>query len=197
VAFGQGATLRELCVRYGTENVTGINIASDQVEHARQAGIACDMHVMDAAELDFPAGSFDGILCVEAAFHFRSRASFLNKAFDVLRPGGVLVLSDFLLRGTVALDHDIFPPENITNSVQDYRQLFAEAGFSPSAVTVEITTNRQLVPFLSRMLEFSGYLPQPDPDVIRIEEVHSQVAIQFVLSRLLNISDTAIVTARR
>jgi SAM-dependent methyltransferase len=38
--------------------------------------------------------SVDGVISVEAAFHFPSRARFLAEAFRVLRPGGVLSFSD-------------------------------------------------------------------------------------------------------
>jgi SAM-dependent methyltransferase len=39
-------------------------------------------------------GSFDGVISVEAAFHFPSRARFFAEAHRVLRPGGALTMSD-------------------------------------------------------------------------------------------------------
>jgi ubiquinone/menaquinone biosynthesis C-methylase UbiE len=197
VAFGQGGSLKRLCAIYGENNVVGINIADDQVKHAKSAGIACQIMVMDAAKVSFDDESFDGILCMEAAFHFRTRLSFLKNAFRVLRPEGRLVLSDFLLRSGVNLDSDIFPPENIVRSIDEYRMLYRDAGFSPDALEVQSTATLQLVPFIARMAELAGYLPTPDPEHINIEAGHSREAILFILTRLLNIADTVIVCGRR
>ena len=48
----------------------------------------------DACLLPFADGSFDGVISVEAAFHFASRADFFRGAHRALRPGGVLTMSD-------------------------------------------------------------------------------------------------------
>ncbi len=48
----------------------------------------------DAARLPVAAGTVDGIISVEAAFHFRSRKAFFDECYRVLRPGGVLSMSD-------------------------------------------------------------------------------------------------------
>jgi SAM-dependent methyltransferase len=48
----------------------------------------------DAARLPIAAGTVDGVISVEAAFHFRARKAFFDECYRVLRPGGVLSMSD-------------------------------------------------------------------------------------------------------
>jgi SAM-dependent methyltransferase len=48
----------------------------------------------DAARLPIAGGTLDGVISVEAAFHFRSRKAFFDECYRVLRPGGVLSISD-------------------------------------------------------------------------------------------------------
>jgi SAM-dependent methyltransferase len=48
----------------------------------------------DATRLPLRDASVDGVISVEAAFHFPSRAAFFAEGVRVLRPGGVLTMSD-------------------------------------------------------------------------------------------------------
>ena len=72
-------------------NITEWQLAAgrDRLREAAAAPV-----VGDAARLPVAAGSVDGIVSVEAAFHFRSRRAFFDECYRVLRPGGVLSTSD-------------------------------------------------------------------------------------------------------
>jgi SAM-dependent methyltransferase len=54
--------------------------------------------VGDATRLPIADGVVDGVISVEAAFHFRSRQAFFEECRRVLRPGGVLSISDIAVQ---------------------------------------------------------------------------------------------------
>ena len=80
----------------GTRSLTAVNITLSQLLAGRQRLAEAGAHAVgaDATRLPLRSGSFDGVISVEAAFHFPSRALFFSEAFRVLRPGGVLTMSD-------------------------------------------------------------------------------------------------------
>jgi erythromycin 3''-O-methyltransferase len=79
-----------------TRALVAVNITRSQLvaggDRLREAG-AVGVNG-DATRLPFADGSFDGVISVEAAFHFPSRARFFAEAYRVLCPGGVLTMSD-------------------------------------------------------------------------------------------------------
>ena len=72
-------------------NITEWQLSAGR-DRLRQA--AARAVVGDATRLPIADGSVDGVISVEAAFHFRSRRAFFDECFRVLRPGGVLSTSD-------------------------------------------------------------------------------------------------------
>ena len=73
-----------------------VNIAEWQLragrDQLREAGAA--PVAGDAVRLPIASGAADGVISVEAAFHFRSRQAFFEECYRVLRPGGVLSITD-------------------------------------------------------------------------------------------------------
>src|SRR5439155_22471526 len=73
-----------------------LNITEWQLRAGRAKLRAADASpvVGDACRLPIAGGSLDGVISVEAAFHFASRRAFFEECVRVLRPGGVLTMSD-------------------------------------------------------------------------------------------------------
>jgi SAM-dependent methyltransferase len=76
-------------------NITEWQLAAgrDRLMQAAAAPVAGD-----AVRLPVADGVVDGVISVEAAFHFRSRQAFFDECYRVLRPGGVLSMSDISIR---------------------------------------------------------------------------------------------------
>lgn len=77
-------------------SLVALNVTESQLRagRARLADAAARAVAGDACRIPFGDAAFDGLISVEAAFHFRSRRSFFEEARRVLRPGGVLTMSD-------------------------------------------------------------------------------------------------------
>ena len=80
----------------GPQQLVAMNITESQLRAGREpmAEAAASPVLADAMRIPLADGSVDGVISVEAAFHFRSRRRFFDEAFRVLRPGGVLSMSD-------------------------------------------------------------------------------------------------------
>jgi SAM-dependent methyltransferase len=66
-----------------------LSAGKDRLREATAAPVAGD-----AGRLPLADGAADGLISVEAAFHFRSRRAFFEECHRVLRPGGVLTMTD-------------------------------------------------------------------------------------------------------
>ncbi len=97
VGCGIGGSSRILANYYGF-NVTGITISPAQVKRAKELTpyeCKCNFKVMDALNLQFEDGAFDGVWSVEAGAHMNNKTKFADQMLRTLRPGGYLALADW------------------------------------------------------------------------------------------------------
>jgi ubiquinone/menaquinone biosynthesis C-methylase UbiE len=93
---------------------------------------------MDANALAFSDESFEAVICVEAAFHFDTRETFLRECLRILKKGGTLALTDILLHKEGHNLLPLWPSCNFVSSLFDYQTLVRKVGFS-SADVMDIT----------------------------------------------------------
>jgi SAM-dependent methyltransferase len=98
LAAGQGRILEFGCSfghlllalkRAGHEKLLGVDISASAIQRARQAGL--DVLQGDIAELSLEKGSWDLIIADNLLEHISSPGEILASAYDLLRPGGLLV----------------------------------------------------------------------------------------------------------
>jgi ubiquinone/menaquinone biosynthesis C-methylase UbiE len=98
VGCGFGGTLDHLRSRNADCRLVGLNIDVRQLQAAvRLIGDGVAFVTGDGCSLPLADQSVDHVLAVESIFHFPSRKAFFQEAARVLRPGGTLALSDFLM----------------------------------------------------------------------------------------------------
>jgi SAM-dependent methyltransferase len=102
VGCGFGGTLDLVRSRHAGCRLVGLNIDERQVRWASRLVGAGDPVIpfvtADGCRLPVADGSLDHVLAVECVFHFPSRKTFFVEAARVLKPGGTLSLSDFVVK---------------------------------------------------------------------------------------------------
>lgn len=99
IGCGLGTPAIQLASEYGVR-VTGINISTRQVAGAKAramaAGLADQVTILygDYNSLDFPDGSFDAVVAMEALVYGSDLGHTLGGLHRVLRPGGRLSLTE-------------------------------------------------------------------------------------------------------
>ena len=103
VACGMGAQDAHLMKTAAPASIDALDVTWPHVV-ATRARMAEDgfadrvkAHHGTATALPFPDGSFTHVMSIEGPEHFHTRELFMHEAFRVLRPGGVLAVTDYTL----------------------------------------------------------------------------------------------------
>ena len=143
--------------------VTGVNITPFQVVAARDAvrraglGSAVDVIEADVVDTGLPDGTYDLVWALESAVHVPDKAAFLAEAHRLLRPGGRLMVAEYLVRDAPALteaeriDLDLWTDGWAMADLlsdADYRGLLAGQGFAETRI---VDLSRNVVPSLRRL----------------------------------------------
>ena len=104
----EGATILELApgpgylaielARLGNYHIVGLDISATFVEiaqeKAKEAGVAIDFRLGNAARMPLADNLFDGIVCSAAFKNFAEPVKALDEMFRVLKPGGKALIID-------------------------------------------------------------------------------------------------------
>ncbi|MEU0483717.1 methyltransferase domain-containing protein [Streptosporangium sp. NPDC006013] len=143
--FGYGDQDFMWLKRHNPEKIVGLNVTP---KHVQVAQAKAHEHGLDdrlifqegsATAMTFEPGSFDRVVALESALHFRTRDEFFRQAHHILRPGGVLATADVVPLKVNKDDHrDLFsttvPGENLYDG-NEYVARLRAAGFVHAQLT--------------------------------------------------------------
>lgn len=145
VCCGNGAETTRIYQRLKPQRIHGIDITKAHIDACQKRAAALGLSEKllfqrgDACKTGFPAETFSHVVGIEGPAHFNTREAFFAESHRVLKPGGVLMLTDSIVRKMQrGLAEDVvaqlclkvwyMPPENWVD-VQTYRKQLERHGF--------------------------------------------------------------------
>jgi SAM-dependent methyltransferase len=181
VACGVGTTTLLMARQFGLDPV-GLDASEANLTVARERTAEAPPVLVEfvrgsAAALPFPDDSFDAVVCECALSTFPDQPAAVAEARRVLKPGGVVGLSDMAVEGEFSDDLAQWAAPWAcvvgARSVPGYQQLFAAAGFrclqtdDESAALIRLTADLKRKLLLAGLSQVLGALPGLDVTGLR------------------------------
>jgi ubiquinone/menaquinone biosynthesis C-methylase UbiE len=111
IGCGRGGGLSAIKRYYEVEHAVGIDINTNQIAFCRNRHSISGLEFHEGNALHIPVDdeTFDFVINVESCHSYPDVGGFLSEAYRVLRPGGVLFLTDVRHKGVaeLLLDFDV------------------------------------------------------------------------------------------
>lgn len=139
---GAGAAAFYIAETYGCY-VYGIDLSVNMIMLALETAAATgngrkvSFEVSDAAKRDLPGNSYDAVFSRDAFFYIQDKSSVLRKIYNVLKPGGKLVFTDYCRsdsEGDEEFKEYISKRGYALCSFEEYRGLLTNAGFHVESI---------------------------------------------------------------
>lgn len=148
VGCGGGRTVSKLAAIATQGKVYGVDYSEESVAATKRTNArwidlgSVEVHQESVSQLPFPDGMFDLVTAVETHFWWPSLPTDMREIFRVLKPGGQLIIIAEVYKGantTVAKLAEKYASQTGMTllSVDEHRELFANAGYSDVQVTAE------------------------------------------------------------
>lgn len=147
VGCGLGGTSAYLARRFPPSRVHGINVSDFQIAQCRARMPEAHFEVMPAERMRFPDGTFDAVVSIEAALHFKGRRDFLSEAWRVLKPGGEIVVADMVFNEEPRAFPKVLAGQELYADLSAYDALWQGCGFAD--VQLEDITQATVPAFVS------------------------------------------------
>lgn len=135
VGCGTGEMLRLISETYPKIKLTGVDISPNMLDKAKsKIGNIANLIISDSEKLPFDDNSFELVMCNDSFHHYPSPLNVLSEFNRVLKPKGILLISDYCIGFPIRQLMNIFIRYSHDGDVRiyskkEYLKMFSKSSF--------------------------------------------------------------------